>query len=175
MVIVRFARSQQRTLLVAAVGLAAAGAFSAGVWLGTQPLPGAGSAREALAAEARPIALLGSNRATTAAKDSIELIPTRSLVGAGRGPASGGPSASDTPPVPGPSDPQDPTPAPTPDPTGPTPIPVPTEPVVDAIEDALNGVIGTLPVSVPLQAPAPSLTTVVVDSVSTVTGSLPLP
>ena len=171
MAIVRFARSQQRTLLVAAVALVALGAFSAGVWLGTQPLPGAGSAREALAAESRPIALVGSTRATPAT-GAIEMIPTRSLLGAGRG-AADAPVASDTPPVPGPADPQDPTPSPSPDPpTGPTPIPIPPEPVVDAVEDALNGVIGSLPASLPSPVPSSS-TTAVVDSVTRIVGSAP--
>ena len=176
MAIVRFARSQQRTLLVAAVALVAVGAFSAGVWLGTQPLPGAGSARDALAAEARPIALVGSNRATTAT-DSIEMIPTRSSFATGGRSASGGPVASDAPPVPGPADPQDPTPSPNPDPpTGPSPIPIPTEPVVDAVEDALNGVVETVPSTLPLPVPVPTATTPLVGAVTAVTaGAVSLP
>jgi hypothetical protein len=158
MPIVRFARTQQRTLLVTVVALVAAGAFGAGVWLGTQPLPGAGDTRAALAAEERAIALVGSSRAPAPVED-FEVIPAPTTGATVTGSVTSGPSASDVPPAPGPADPQEPVPSPDPDVPGPSPLPVPPspDPVVDAVEDALNGVINSLP-SAPLPTTAPTVT-----------------
>lgn len=159
MPIVRFARTQQRTLLVAVVTVVAAGTFSAGVWLGTQPLPGSGNARAALAAEERAIALVGSSRAP-ATFESIEVISSPATRATAAAPADLAPSGSDTPPAPGPADPQDPVPAPDPGTptTPPLPVPPSPEPVVDAVKNALDGVISSLPSAPTLASPVQTVT-----------------